>query len=76
MCSSVRANRLPGPDEFVLDEADGVDWPTICKCEPIVSVSRDDIIEQRRGLVTATRRSALLRRVLAAHAWSEILAHH
>lgn len=74
MCSSVRATRQAEASEFILDEADGLDWPTICKCEPIVSIPRDEI-KQRRGLVIEARRAALLRRVLAAHAWSEVLAH-
>ena len=74
MCSSVRANRTAGPEEFILDEADGLDWPTICKCEPIISMARDDV-KQRRGIVSESRRSGLLRRILSAHAWSEMLAH-
>lgn len=74
MCSSVRANRQAGPEEFILDEADGLDWPTLCKCEIIVTVPRDQI-KQRRGAVSQARRAGLLRRVLAAHEWSEVLAH-
>jgi mRNA-degrading endonuclease toxin of MazEF toxin-antitoxin module len=73
LCSSVRANRQAEPGEFILDEADGLDWPTICKCEPIISMPRDEI-KQRRGVVAEERRAALLRRVLSAHAWGEVLA--
>jgi mRNA-degrading endonuclease toxin of MazEF toxin-antitoxin module len=73
MCSSVRANRQAGPDEFILDEADGLDWPTICKCEPIISLPRDDI-KHRRGAVTDQRRAALLRRIIAAHGWGDVLS--
>lgn len=73
MCTS-RANRQPEESEFILDQADGLDWPTICKCELILAVPRGEI-KQRRGVVSLARRSALIRRVIAAHNWSEILAH-
>ena len=35
MCSSKRATRKAEPDEIILDEADGLDWPSICKCDLI-----------------------------------------
>jgi hypothetical protein len=38
MCSSKRARRKAEPDEIILDEADGLDWPSICKCDLIHSV--------------------------------------
>ena len=31
MCSTRRAQRAPAPHEVLLDEADGLDWPTLCK---------------------------------------------
>src|ERR1017187_8582513 len=30
MCSTQRATRKAAPHEFILDEADGLDWPTLC----------------------------------------------
>lgn len=33
ICSSQRANRPPKATEVVLDTADGLDWPTLCKCD-------------------------------------------
>jgi len=72
MCSTQRAGRAPEVHEFVLDEADGLDWPTLCKCDLIYAVPRDDL-KSRRGEVTRARRGALLRTMLAAHGWAGIL---
>lgn len=72
LCASRRTNRAPGPGEFLLDEADGLDWQTLCKCEPIVTLPRE-AIGQRRGAVTGERRGQLLRRVISSHGWSEVL---
>ena len=30
MCSSQPATRVAKPHEVILDEADGLDWPTLC----------------------------------------------
>ena len=37
-CSSHRAQRLPKATEILLDEADGLDWPTLCKLSPIWAI--------------------------------------
>ena len=73
MCSSKRAGRTALPGEIILDTADGMDWPTICKCDLIHAVHRDDL-KNRRGEVSAARRSLLIRTIIAAHAWGEVLA--
>src|ERR1039458_7177242 len=33
LCSTQRAQRRAEPHELILDEADGLDWPTLCKCD-------------------------------------------
>ncbi len=33
ICSSQRASRNPKAIEVILDTADGLDWPTLCKCD-------------------------------------------
>jgi hypothetical protein len=54
-CSSRRATREPWPYEVILDEADGLDWPTVCKLAPILAIKPDEI-ESRRGQVVPERR--------------------
>lgn len=73
MCSSKRAGRDPDAAEILLDEADGLDWPTICKCDLIYAVRKSDL-KNRRGTVSVARRGLLIRKIIASHAWGDILA--
>jgi hypothetical protein len=57
----------------LLDQADGLDWPTLCQCDMIYSVPKDELRE-KRGEVTEARQSPLLRTIIAAHGWAERLA--
>ena len=72
MCSTQRATRKPEAHEIILDQADGLDWPTLCKCDVIYAVPRPDL-KQRKGEVTGARQRQLVRTVIAAHAWAEVL---
>ena len=73
MCSSSRAGRAALPGEMMLDESDGLDWPTICKCDLIHAVKKSDLTG-RRGEVSKPRRTQMVRLIIAAHAWGDILA--
>lgn len=70
-CSSQRANRPPVENEIVLDEADGLDWPTFCKCDCIFAVPRDEL-KQCRGVVTTERRRQIVRCIIQSHGWNAI----
>lgn len=72
LCSSKQANRTAQPHEIILDEADGLDWPTICKCDLIYAAPRSDL-RNRRGQVAAHRRAPLIRTLIAAHGWAAVL---
>jgi len=73
LCSTKKAGRAAQSGEIILDAADGLDWPTICKCDQIYSVPRGNL-KHRRGEVSPARRPQLVRQIIAAHAWGEILA--
>ena len=73
MCSSKRATREAQPNEVILDTADGMDWPTLCKCDLIYAVAKSDL-KRLRGTVSAERRKTLIRTVIAAHGWPDVLA--
>src|SRR5687768_13444284 len=73
MCSSKRATREAQPHEVILDDADGMDWPTICKCDLVHTVPKGEL-KQFRGSVTGPRRKALVRTVIEAHGWPALLA--
>jgi mRNA-degrading endonuclease toxin of MazEF toxin-antitoxin module len=65
LCSSQRTRRMADIDEVVLDESDGLDWPTLCKCDLVYSVPRNEL-SQKRGSVTVARRRQIAERVIRA----------
>jgi mRNA-degrading endonuclease toxin of MazEF toxin-antitoxin module len=64
-CSSQKATRKPEVIEVILDEADGLDWQTLCKCDLIFAVSKEQLTH-RRGSVTLSRRRQIAERVIRA----------
>ena len=62
ICTTVRLNRGPKPHEFILDEADGLDWRTAVRCDLIYSVEKW-ALRERRGQVNPQRRVALARHI-------------
>ena len=52
-------------NEALLDEADGLDWLTICKCD-VMHFVKKSALYNRRGLVTPARRVAISRRIVDA----------
>ena len=63
LCSTQRAARKPEVPEVILDEADGLDWETLCKCDVVYAVPKTALIK-RRGSVTAARRRAIAARLI------------
>jgi hypothetical protein len=59
ICSSQRAGRPPRETEIVLDVADGLDWPTLCKCDLSYLVPKAELYHQR-GIVAQARRRAIV----------------
>lgn len=72
-CSTQRTKRGPRPHEVLLDEADGLDWPTLCKCDLIFAAPRSEL-KRYKGTVCETRQGPLLRQIIAAHGWGTVLA--
>src|SRR5688572_9632716 len=73
MCSTQRATRDAQIHEVIHDQADGMDWPTICKCDLIHTVPKSEL-KRRRGSVSPTRQQALVRTIISSHGWPEIHA--
>ncbi len=63
LCSTQRANRKPEAHEVLLDQADGLTWETLCKCDVVYAAPKADLV-QRRGMVTGDRRRAIAERVI------------
>ena len=62
-CQSKRAMRAPKITESILDQADGLDWPTLCRCDLIWVAPKAELI-QRRGRVSLERQRELGARVI------------
>lgn len=65
LCSSQRANRRPELHEVLLDDSDGLDWETLCKCDVVYAAHKSDLT-RRRGSVLPERRRAIAERVIRA----------
>lgn len=71
LCSSQRARRAAEVNEVILDESDGLDWATPCKCDLIYDVSKSDLT-QRRGSVSPVRRRQIVARIVSSFGWSAV----
>ena len=65
LCSTQRAVRKPEVHEVLLDEADGLSWETLCKCDVVYAAPKGELV-QRRGTVSAERRRAIAERLIRA----------
>jgi hypothetical protein len=65
LCSSHRATRRPELHEVILDESDGLDWATLCKCDLVYAVPAAQL-SNKRGTVTPARRPQIAERVIRA----------
>jgi mRNA-degrading endonuclease toxin of MazEF toxin-antitoxin module len=61
-CTTQRQSRPAGPEEVLLDSADGMDWEAYCRCDHIFGIERDKlkprskpskVSEQRRREIAA-----------------------
>lgn len=60
---------VPSPSEVVIDQADGMDAPTLVECELIRNVPAK-AVTNRRGLVTVERRRRIVSTLIQAHEWA------
>ena len=69
MCSTQHSLiREAKEGEVILDAADGLNWPTSCRCDLIFLVPKQDLKNQR-GRVTAERRTAIIRAINRTNDW-------
>ena len=62
-CSSKRATRKAEALEVLLDSADGLDWETLCKCDLVFAVPKEQL-SSKRGTVTPEHRRQIAERVI------------
>ena len=63
LCTSARVNRSPKPTEEVLDEADGLDWKTLVRCDKIHLLPKARF-DDKKGGVTGERRYLIARKMV------------
>jgi mRNA-degrading endonuclease toxin of MazEF toxin-antitoxin module len=63
LCTSARVNRPPKPIEEVVDEADGLDWKTMVRCDRIHLLPKA-LFAERKGSVTEERRHLIARKLV------------
>ena len=44
LCSSKQTTRPAKPHEVILDSSDGLDWPTVCKCDLLCTLPKTALI--------------------------------
>jgi mRNA-degrading endonuclease toxin of MazEF toxin-antitoxin module len=64
-CRTMRPGneREPRANEVLLDEADGLELRTLCRCDLLFTVEKATL-GRRRGRVTAERRRAIAQRII------------
>lgn len=63
LCTSAKVNRGPKPTEEALDEADGLAWKTMVRCDRIHLLPKAQFAE-RKGSVTYERRHLIARKIV------------
>lgn len=53
---------------MILDIEDGLNWPTLCKCDLIHLVDRN-LLTNQRGKVSAERRRQIIRTINQVNDW-------
>ena len=63
LCTSAKVNRSAKSTEEVLDEADGLDWKTMVRCDKIHLLPKARF-DDRKGHVTEERRYLIARKMV------------
>jgi mRNA-degrading endonuclease toxin of MazEF toxin-antitoxin module len=68
VCASRRSTRQPEANEVILDASDGLDWPTLCKCDLLYTIQKT-VLVNRRGTVSPERRRQIIATINRANGW-------
>jgi mRNA-degrading endonuclease toxin of MazEF toxin-antitoxin module len=63
LCTSAKVNRGPKITEEALDEADGLDWKTMVRCDRFYLLPKARF-DERKGSVTERRRRLIARKII------------
>lgn|SRR5487761_2624138 len=68
LCSSKAATRAAKAHEVILDSSDGLDGPTLCKCDLLYTIPKA-VLSAQRGTVTTERRRQIIATINRAMGW-------
>jgi hypothetical protein len=54
--------------EVILDASDGLDWPTLCRCDLFFMATKTDLKNQR-GTVSPERRRQIIATIIRSNGW-------
>jgi mRNA-degrading endonuclease toxin of MazEF toxin-antitoxin module len=63
ICTSAKVNRPPKSTEETVDEADGLDWKTMVRCDKIHLLPKSHF-DNKKGNVTEERRYLIARKMV------------
>lgn len=63
ICTSAKVNRPPKSTEETIDEADGLDWKTMVRCDKIHLLPKSHF-DNQKGKVTEERRYLIARKMV------------
>jgi len=69
LCSSRRAGRPLRANEVLLNTTDGLDWPTLVRCDMIYA-PRISALTRARGAVSRERQRAIVRCIAQCFGWT------
>ena len=64
-CTTMRPEnaRAAKDNEAVLDESDGLDWKTLCRCDLLFTLPKETLTK-KRGVVAMERRRDIARKII------------
>lgn len=64
-CTTLRPSNLreARENEAILDESDGLDWKTLCRCDLMFTLAKASLTK-KRGIVSVERRRDIARKVV------------
>ena len=63
VCTREKAGRIAQAHETLLDQADGLEWETLCRCDLVYAVEKSQL-SNKRGQVIVERRRQMAGKVI------------
>jgi len=68
VCTTKAATRTAEPHEVILDTSDGLNWPTLYRCD-LFFMARKAELKNKRGSVSPERRRQIIATIMRSNGW-------